>query len=511
MRRARDRRAQEDRGGAAARALDAEERERRRIEEAQRLERERAAEEISLYKKGAEARVRGSRRGLDADKFEAEELWRRLMKLRLERHGETDFTAVAISNVAVLMSEYAGDSDIKRADARLLSGRAIDVMRKHVAREIAADRAAQAGANEQYEADMAAWREEMVEFETREREAREEARRKERELLESIRQAQELAGGEDNMEDDEKEQQLLSYEALAELEANRERTLTPPPEPTKPSVGAERHDEMHLLLGILIANRVHVFEDARAQKFVDLRKEMVSSLGADELGYLPGGAHVDAEVDKRLDDDADKEMLSALQAEAVRIFDALGPRMRDAANLDAYAGGVAAAPLGALPPPPVDELRADYKKRHGLVYLAADDDDGVERIKEMEASRKREEKRLKQLSALKGVVAWGEELRVADIDPKKAARMRCARSARTRPRRAASCSTRSAPSSARPSARWRSSASSARRRRRIRSTSRRRSPRPSNSRRRRRRRSPRPRSRTPRSSGRRAAAASSAP
>ena len=181
------------------------------------------------------------------------------------------------------------------------------MMRKHVAREIAADRAAQAGANEQYEADMAAWREEMVEFETREREAREEARRKERELLESIRQAQELAGGEDNMEDDEKEQQLLSYEALAELEANRERTLTPPPEPTKPSVGAERHDEMHLLLGILIANRVHVFEDARAQKFVDLRKEMVSSLGADELGYLPGGAHVDAEVDKRLDDDADKE------------------------------------------------------------------------------------------------------------------------------------------------------------------------------------------------------------
>ena len=123
------------------RALDAEEREPRRIEEAQRLERERAAEEISLYKKGAEARVRGSRRGLDADKFEAEELWRRLMKLRLERHGETDFTAVAISNVAVLMSEYAGDSDIKRADARLLSGRAIDVMRKHVAREIAADRA----------------------------------------------------------------------------------------------------------------------------------------------------------------------------------------------------------------------------------------------------------------------------------------------------------------------------------------------------------------------------------
>ena len=257
---------------------------RRRIEEAQRLERERAAEEISLYKKGAEARVRGSRRGLDADKFEAEELWRRLMKLRLERHGETDFTAVAISNVAVLMSEYAGDSDIKRADARLLSGRAIDVMRKHVAREIAADRAAQAGANEQYEADMAAWRVEMVEFETREREAREEARKKERELLESIRQAQELAGGEDNMEDDEKEQQLLSYEALAELEANRERTLTPPPEPTKPSVGAERHDEMHLLLGILIANRVHVFEDARAQKFVDLRKEMVSSLGAHELG-----------------------------------------------------------------------------------------------------------------------------------------------------------------------------------------------------------------------------------
>ena len=43
---------------------------------------------------------------------------------------------------------------------------------------------------------------------------------------------------------------------------------------------------------------------------------------------LVGGAHVDAEVDKRLDDDADKEMLSALQAEAVRIFDALGPRMR---------------------------------------------------------------------------------------------------------------------------------------------------------------------------------------
>ena len=132
------------------------------------------------------------------------------------------------------------------------------------------------------------------------------------------------------------------------------------------------------------------------------------------------GAHVDAEVDKRLDDADTTAELTALRDETVRIFEALGPRMQDAANLDAYAGGVAAAPLGSFPPPPIDELRADYKKKHGLVYLAADDDDGQERLKQMEASRKREEKRLKQLKkALKGVVAWGEEeLRMLDdIDP----------------------------------------------------------------------------------------------
>ena len=456
--------------------------------------------------------MRGSRRGLDADKFEAEELWRRLMKLRLERHGETDFTAVAISNVAVLMSEYAGDSDIKRADARLLSGRAIDVMRKHVAREIAAVRAAQAGANEQYEADMAAWREEMVEFETREREAREEARRKERELLESIRQAQELAGGEENMEDDEKEQQLLSYEALAELEANRERTLTPPPEPTKPSVGAERHDEMHLLLGILIANRVHVFEDARAQKFVDLRKEMVASLGADELGYLPGGAHVDAEVDKRLDDDADKEMLSALQAEAVRIFDALGPRMRDAANPDAHA---AASRRAARRGPFAAGRRAARRLQEAARALCTSrptTTTASSGSRRWSLAQARGAAQAAQARAQGRGRVGQEELRMLDdIDPKKAARMRLRQERKDKAEGARRAAQPEARRAARGRARDGAQARAAQEgaggfgRHLDDEVQGRATPGGGQ------KRSPRPRSRTPCSSGRRAAAASSAP
>ena len=61
------------------------------------------------------------------------------------------------------MSEYAGDSEIKRADARMLVARAVEIMRAHCKRALEADVEARAGALAEHEAEMDAWREEMAE------------------------------------------------------------------------------------------------------------------------------------------------------------------------------------------------------------------------------------------------------------------------------------------------------------------------------------------------------------
>ena len=73
------------------------------------------------------------------------------------------------------------------------------------------------------------------------------------------------------------------YEELEQLEAGRERVLTPPPEPTAPSFGSERHDNMHLTLALLLSNQLRALEDERAQKFVETRDEMISTMGASRV------------------------------------------------------------------------------------------------------------------------------------------------------------------------------------------------------------------------------------
>merc|ERR1719198_1301394 len=101
--------------------------------------------------------------------------------------------------------------------------------------------------------------------------------------------------------------------------------------------------------------------------------------------------------------------------------------MKEAVNLETFAGGVAVVPLGVFPPAPLVDLRKEYKERHGLIYKDDLDDDGAARLRALEKARRKEEKRIRKLKrALKGIVAWDEETfaMLEEIDPKKASRMR---------------------------------------------------------------------------------------
>ncbi|CAN0184109.1 unnamed protein product [Pylaiella littoralis] len=108
-----------------AQRLEAEERERKRLERLRLKEEEKMNEEIDLYERGLCARQRAAFR--DAEKAQAEQHWRRLVAIRQRRRKGTPGAAAAVNNLGVLLVEQSERDSVHSAEGRKLLKAAVAI------------------------------------------------------------------------------------------------------------------------------------------------------------------------------------------------------------------------------------------------------------------------------------------------------------------------------------------------------------------------------------------------